>query len=184
MPDTSSSITVRRATSLDASALHDLAAVTFPLACPPHSRPDDVAAFIAEHLSEEAFLRYSADPQRVLVVAESGPASGIVGWGMLVLGEPADPEVAAALTARPTAEISKLYVHPQQHGAGAAAALMQSMVHSARERGAAAVWLGVNQHNARANRFYEKQGFKRVGVKRFLVGQKWEDDFVRERRLD
>jgi ribosomal protein S18 acetylase RimI-like enzyme len=43
------------------------------------------------------------------------------------------------------------------------------------------VWLGVNQLNARANRFYEKNGFAIVGEKKFLVGGKAEDDFVRER---
>lgn len=176
-----SSCSVRAATPDDAADLHALAALTFPLACPPHTRPDDVTAFIAEHLSESALRRYVADPQRVVVVAEA--ASGLCGWAMLVLGEPTDPDVAAALTARPTAEVSKLYVHPGHHGAGTSAALMTRMLEAARERGAVAVWLGVNQLNARANRFYEKQGFRQVGVKRFLVGQRWEDDFVRERVL-
>ena len=53
----------------------------------------------------------------------------------------------------------------------------------ARARGAAGVWLGVNEENARANRFYQKQGFALVGRKRFLVGDRWEDDFVREHVL-
>jgi RimJ/RimL family protein N-acetyltransferase len=41
----------------------------------------------------------------------------------------------------------------------------------------------VNEENARANRFYEKNGFAKVGTKRFLVGERYEDDFVRERVL-
>jgi RimJ/RimL family protein N-acetyltransferase len=45
------------------------------------------------------------------------------------------------------------------------------------------MWLGVNQFNPRANRFYEKSGFRQVGVKRFLLGGRYEDDFVRERAL-
>jgi len=45
------------------------------------------------------------------------------------------------------------------------------------------MWLGVNQLNARAQRFYAKHGFERVGVKRFLVGDRFEDDFVYERAL-
>lgn len=64
-----------------------------------------------------------------------------------------------------------------------AALLVEETVTEARERGAAGVWLGVNQENARANRFYEKSGFARVGEKRFLVGDRFEDDFVREREL-
>ena len=42
----------------------------------------------------------------------------------------------------------------------------------------------MNQQNERANRFYAKAGFERVGTKRFLVGDRYEDDFVRERRLE
>ncbi|MDQ4137674.1 MAG: GNAT family N-acetyltransferase, partial [Actinomycetota bacterium] len=38
-----------------------------------------------------------------------------------------------------------------------------------------------NQHNARANRFYEKSGFRTVGTKRFRVGAELHHDFVRER---
>jgi diamine N-acetyltransferase len=45
------------------------------------------------------------------------------------------------------------------------------------------MWLGVNQENARANRFYEKNGFAQVGIKHFLVGDRLEDDYVRERAL-
>jgi ribosomal protein S18 acetylase RimI-like enzyme len=60
---------------------------------------------------------------------------------------------------------------------------MANTVDTARLAGAATVWLGVNEHNPRANRFYEKSGFAIVGNKRFLLGGRWEDDFVRELKL-
>ena len=104
-----------------------------------------------------------------------------VGYTMLVVGEPTDADVVAALTARPTAELSKCYVMPGHHGAGVASALMTRTLDAARERGAAAVWLGVNEENARAQGFYAKSGFATVGRKQFLVGDRWEDDFVMER---
>lgn len=100
---------------------------------------------------------------------------------MLIVADPTDPDVAAALTTRPTAELSKCYVMPGHHGAGIAAALMAATLEAARDRGAAAVWLGVNDENVKAQRFYEKCGFVRVGRKRFLVGDRYEDDFVMER---
>jgi ribosomal protein S18 acetylase RimI-like enzyme len=100
---------------------------------------------------------------------------------MLIDGEPTDPDVAASLTTRPTAELSKCYVLPGYHGAGIAAALMTQTLAAAHARGAAAVWLGVNEENERAQAFYRKSGFVPVGRKRFLVGDRWEDDFVLER---
>lgn len=172
---------VRRAEATDAGALAALAAVTFPLACPPHTSDEAKAAFIATHLSEANFANYLADPSRALFVAESDGA--LVGYTMLITGDPADADVAAAVTLRPTVELSKCYVHPDAHGAGAASALMAASVADAAETGARGVWLGVNQQNVRAQRFYGKQGFARVGTKRFLVGDRYEDDFVYERAL-
>jgi GNAT superfamily N-acetyltransferase len=172
------SLSVRRAAVGDSEVLAWVAGVTFPLACPPHTTDEAKAAFIAAHLSRSSFDGYLADPARDILIAEiDGEA---VGYTMLVFSEPSDPDVAAALTARPSIELSKFYVLPGQHGRGVAAELMGETLSAARRRGAAAVWLGVNEENARANRFYEKHGFDKVGAKRFLVGDEYEHDFVRE----
>jgi ribosomal protein S18 acetylase RimI-like enzyme len=159
-----------------------LAALTFPLACPPHTTDEAKAAHIARHLGEDSFRRYLADDAHALFVADTD--TDLVGYTMLVEGEPQDADVARAVSTRPTAELSKVYVHPDHHGSGVAAALVAATVDEAIRRGAASVWLGVNQENARANRFYDKSGFALVGTKRFEVGDRYEDDFVRERVLD
>jgi len=169
---------IRRATADDAGVLARVAAVTFPLACPPSTTEEAKADFIATHLSEANFDEYLADPDRELFLAEQDGA--VVGYTMLVAGDPSDADVAAAITTRPTIELSKVYVLPEAHGGGVASSLVARSVEAARARGAAAVWLGVNQENGRANRFYEKNGFALVGTKRFLVGDRYEDDFVRE----
>lgn len=172
---------VRRADHADVEALAALAALTFPLACPPHTTDEAKAAFIAAHLSEASFTRYLDDSARVIFVAEVEGA--LAGYTMLVTGEPTDADVAAAVTLRPTVELSKCYVHPGAHGAGVASALMAESLAEATASGARGMWLGVNQLNARAQRFYGKHGFTRVGVKRFLVGERYEDDYVYERPL-
>ena len=173
--------TVRRAEASDAAALAAVAAVTFPLACPPHTTDEAKAAFIAGNLTETHFAGYLADPSRVLLLAET---DGIpAGYSMLVFAEPADPDVAAAITTRPTVELSKFYVMPEHHGGVVSAPLMTASLDAARAREVGAVWLGVNEENERANRFYEKNGFAVVGRKKFLVGTRYEDDYVRERLL-
>jgi diamine N-acetyltransferase len=172
---------IRPATADDAAVLALVAAETFPLACPPHTTAAAIADFIERHLSVASFEGYLADPERELFLAleEDEPA----GYTMLVYGEPGDADVAASVTARPTAELSKVYVRQAFHGAGLSQQLVERSVEAARERGAVTLWLGVNQENERANRFYAKSGFERVGTKRFLVGERYEDDFVRERVL-
>jgi ribosomal protein S18 acetylase RimI-like enzyme len=176
------SVAVRSASHEDVPELAEVAAITFPLACPPHTTEEAKAAFIAEVLSETRFEEYLADPQRAVLIAVDD-AGLLVGYTMLIFGEPHDPDVQAAISVRPTVELSKCYVLPDHHGAGVASALMAASIDEARAKRAAGIWLGVNQENARAQRFYGKSGFERVGVKHFLVGEVLEDDYVFERRL-
>lgn len=173
-------MTVRPAAHSDLDELAALAAVTFPLACPPGSTAQDQQAFIAAVLSTERFAEYLEDPHRVVLVADDG---GLIGYTMLVAGEPTDDDVRAALHLRPTIELSKCYVHPDHHGAGVANALMSASLEVARDRGAQGMWLGVNQQNARAQAFYVRAGFAVVGTKHFTVGTRVEDDYVLERPL-
>jgi ribosomal protein S18 acetylase RimI-like enzyme len=180
---------VRTATPADAVPLAELAAVTFPLACPPHTSDAAKAAFIAEALSSERFVEYTSDPGRVVLVAEDDAGDGtvddapLIGYTMVIFGEPHDDDVAAAITVRPSAELSKCYVLPGHHGAGIAGLLMDASLLEASRRGAVGIWLGVNEENARAQRFYQKHGFEIVGNKRFKVGDRLEDDYVLERAL-
>ncbi|OYD69789.1 ribosomal protein S18 acetylase RimI-like enzyme [Rhodococcus sp. OK302] len=152
-------ITVDRAGIWDSEAIADVAAVTFPLACPPDASDDDISAFIDNVLSVDKFSEYLTDPTRTVLKVISGDA--IVGYAMLIDDEPTDPDVQAALTLRPTTELSKLYVLPGNHGSGAAAALMDAAISHAQKCGSAGIWLGVNQENVRAQKFYTKRGSRR-----------------------
>jgi ribosomal protein S18 acetylase RimI-like enzyme len=173
--------TIRKATVDDAGRLAALAAVTFPLACPPSASTEDIAAHLANTLSEGHFQGYLADPGvTVLVIDAEGTLRG---YSLLVNRPAQDPEVASALTLAPSVELSKCYVHPEHHGLGAAAELMQASLQAAGAAGGAGVWLGVNSQNARAIRFYEKSGFRKVGTKSFRLGTTVEHDFVLERAL-
>lgn len=166
---------IRIAGPSDAAILADVAAATFALACPPGTASDDVADFISKVLSEERFAEYLADPARTLLVAGNGTP---VGYAMMVEGSPADPDVAAAVSVTPAFELSKMYVRPERHRSGAAQALMAASLAVARDAAAAGVWLGVNQLNVRAQKFYRKSGFDVVGTKTFQVGAHRHDDFV------
>lgn len=181
MSQTASRVSVRRATAADAAALHDVAAVTFPLACTPNTPEEEKAAHIAEHLSEAVFAHQLAEPARILLLALSDGEPA--GYSMLLRGEPVDADVAAAIRIRPTIELVRMYVLPGHHGSGIASTLMTATLDAARDTGAAGVWLGVSEENDRANAFYARHGFERVGMKRFHIGDRWEDDFVRERSL-
>ena len=175
--------TVRPAGAADVPALAAVAAATFELACPPSMTRDRVEAFVDEVLSPERFADYVADPARHVLLAESD-------------GDRAGLRHARRAASRPTTTSGP------RSGSGRRSSCRRSTCcrrPTARARprsswpgpssgrattGAAGVWLGVNQQNERAQRFYGKSGFERVGTKRFLVGGVYEDDYVMERALD
>ncbi|KZF05185.1 MAG: GNAT family N-acetyltransferase [Rhodococcus sp. (in: high G+C Gram-positive bacteria)] len=174
-------ITVGPAGLWETEQLADVAAVTFPLACPPGSTRESIEAFIDDVLSHEKFGEYLNDPNRTILAAREDDS--IVGYAMLIHGEPSDPDIAHSLTKSPTIELSKLYVLPGHHGREVSAELMSSVLALAVDAGCAGVWLGVNQQNHRAQRFYTKQGFVKVGTKTFALGSDIQDDFIMERTL-
>jgi ribosomal protein S18 acetylase RimI-like enzyme len=188
-------ITTRTASSADAPALAALAARTFPLACPPGTSPEDIAEFLATVLSASGFTTFLSDPTHTVLLSEEvAPGAGgtspeaapgePVAYALLVAGEITDPDVAAVVTARAPLMLSKFYALPAQHGRGVARTLMDEVLAHATRTGADLVWLGVNQENGRARRFYEKSGFTVAGTKHFPMGSQVHDDYVMVRRLD
>lgn len=178
---TDRTIDISTATAGDAVQLSACAAVTFPLACPPGSPPEDIDRHIATHLSAERFAAFIAASGHTVLCIRDGDR--IAGYSMVVLDQPVDEDVLAALSISPTVELSKFYVHPEHHGRGSARALMSATLDLASRSGLPGVWLGVNQENSRAIRFYTKSGFRRVGTKRFQLGDRFEDDLILEQPL-
>ncbi|MBX9922377.1 MAG: GNAT family N-acetyltransferase, partial [Mycolicibacterium frederiksbergense] len=94
----------------DLTELAAVAAITFPLACPPGVTAANVDAFIAANLSVQAFAGYLDDPQRVVLIARDD--TRILGYAMLIRGVPEDADVQRAVPLRPAVEISKMYTLP------------------------------------------------------------------------
>lgn len=173
---------VAPATPADVTELAAVAAETFPLACPASVTAENIAAFLSENLSADKFAHYLADAARAVLVARDD--TRILGYAMLIRGAPTDTDVARVLPRHPVVELSKIYVLPDAHGGPVAAALMNAAIDDARDHGAGTVWLGVNQKNERAQRFYRKHGFTVGGTKSFRLGDATEDDYVMTRALD
>src|SRR3984893_171788 len=174
-------IAVAAATEAALPELADVAARTFPLACPPSVTQENIAAFIDENLSQARLRDYLADSDRAVLAARDDGA--MVGYVMLIRGVPDDDDVLKAVTPRPAVELSKMYVLPGSHGAGVSSALMTAARQHAINLGAECVWSGVDQQNTREKRYYAKQGFTINGTKTFRLGAGAENDHVMVRPL-
>ncbi len=173
---------VRRATVDDAAETAWLAALTFPLACPPGTPPSDRAVHIAHKLTPGHFREWATSAEHALLVHDDG--TRLLGYVLLVLGTPdSAAETDAVRTASgleaPYVELSKIYVHPDVLGGGVAGALMRGAIEAAAELGPGLpLWLGTNARNERAQAFYRKSGFEVVGTRTYRVGDLEHDDVV------
>ncbi len=171
---------IRLATFADTAAVVELAALTFPLACPQDADPQAVAAHIATHLSSTQVTRWLRSDDHHLIVADS-PA-GLMGYALLIHGPAQDPDISAVVGTGPSVELSKIYVRPEAQGTGVARDLMTAALAAAVEQAPGRrVWLGTNGENARAQAFYRKSGFEAVGKRTYVVGGESHDDVVMAR---
>ncbi|CAM3072680.1 N-acetyltransferase [Mycobacterium intermedium] len=160
------------AAAASAGELANVAAATFPLACPPSVTATNVASFIAANLSAARFAEYLSDPRRAILAAHHDER--IIGYAMLIRDIPESDS---------SAELSKIYVLPDFHGRGVAGKLMDAVLDRAARQGVRRVWLGVNRQNVRAQRFYTKCGFEVSGTRTFRLGDQLESDYLMARAI-
>ena len=167
---------VRRATADDARLLAELGARTFYDAFVNHTQPADMAAYLAASFDPAIQAAELADPQCAFFIAETdGVASG---YAQLRGGE-----AEACVSGPKPIELVRLYVSQQWHGRGVGQALMRACVDEARRAQYQTIWLGVWEHNGRAQSFYRKWSFHVVGDHIFQVGSDPQTDLIMERAL-
>ena len=72
LEESTANVSVEQAGIWDAETIADVAATTFPLACPADASQEDIAAFIDDTLSAERFSEYLTDPTRSVLKATVG----------------------------------------------------------------------------------------------------------------
>jgi ribosomal protein S18 acetylase RimI-like enzyme len=173
-----SDIQIRQAAPEDAKLLTDLAYTTFwdAFAHHPKNAPDDLAHYMRQAFSVEKIAEELTDPKSLFLIAEvdSEPA----GYAKLIF-ESTEPEIIAEWPV----ELSRLYSHQKFLGQGVGQALMDACFDRAKEAGRDVIWLGVWEYNPRAQRFYEKNGFRLVGKHTFLLGADPQTDLLMQKVL-
>lgn len=176
MTQNSSDVKIRRATAADAQPISVFAARVFQQTFGPMNTPEDMQAYVARSFNEQQVTReLTAEGSTYLVAEDQG---SLVGYGRTAVGE-----VPAEVRGPQPIELVRLYVDSAHHGTGVSARLMQECVEAAKERGHGSMYLGVWEHNARAQAFYRKWGFSKVGEQRFDLGHDVQRDWIMERPL-
>lgn len=173
-----SQIGIRQATIDNARVLTDLAYTTFrdAFADHPKNAPDDLKQYMLQAFNVEQISAELADENTIFLIAEfeGEPA----GYAKLITGVSED-----AITAARPIELNRLYAHQRFLGKGIGQALMDECFLLAQKGGFDVMWLGVWEFNPRAQRFYEKNGFRFIGSHVFMLGSDPQTDLLMQREL-
>jgi ribosomal protein S18 acetylase RimI-like enzyme len=173
------SAVLRPATEADIPALAVLARDSFIAAFGHLYRPDDLAQFLDEWRTEQAYRDAIAVPAKRIQLAEiDGKA---VAYALIVLGDGME-ERPEPQPERPVF-LSQLYCSAEATGQGLGTALMDWVIAEARAWRADAVQLSVFSENFGAQRFYQRYGFEHVADIDFWVGNHRDDEFLYELAL-
>ncbi len=169
-------VTFRQATVTDAETLAELSATTFHQAFDGSSKQKNIDDYVNKAFNSAQLLLELQDPDAVLWLAELNEQA--VGFSKLIAGEVPD-----CIGDRRAIELSRLYVRQEFIAQKIGAALMQRALDEARRKGHQTIFLGVWEHNERAQAFYHKWGFARVGEHIFQMGDDAQTDWWMERKL-
>ena len=75
-------------------------------------------------------------------------------------------------------ELERIYILKDFQGEGLGRDLLEHTISIAIEHGKKYVWLGVWEHNEKAKRFYQKNGFYQIGAHSFVVGDDEQTDYI------
>lgn len=170
-------ITIRYAKSEDAAILAKLGSKTFGDTFGVDNTPENMAAYLANSFSPEKQAAELAEPGTIFLIAEIEGSP--VGFAKLHLGKP-----SKSVKAKSPVELERIYSLHDWIGRGIGAALMRACLDEAKKRGHDVIWLGVWEHNPRAQVFYGKWGFVKVGTQTFQLGDDLQTDFVMRKKLD
>jgi ribosomal protein S18 acetylase RimI-like enzyme len=131
----------------------------------------DLAAFLAASYTPARQYAELIDPDTETQLAFID--GRLVGYAQIGVNKlPFDPGPGRAL------ELYRLYVRGEVQGKGVAPMLMDWALTRMRARDAVQALLGVWCENARAQAFYARYGFAKVGTYKFPVGETLDDEWI------
>ncbi len=155
-------MSIRTALPSEAAALSALATRLFRETYQGQVPDSDIEAHVTTTLGVQALARELESPDRRVLVATQGEC--LRAYAQL---RPHPCPISLPFPA--PIEIARFYVDATLHGSGLAAELMAASLEWARTQGSG-LWLQVWETNARAIRFYSRQGFADLGTTTYDVG--------------
>lgn len=162
---------LRKANLTDLPELLVLAQTSFVQAFTEGNKLENVQAYLAEAFTVEQLTKELQNPASTFIVASW--EGELLGYTKLNLAE-AQTDVQDPASV----EVARLYTLEKAWGTGLGQLLLDAAIAFGRQEGKTWLWLGVWEHNARAIRFYEKNGLRIFGSHPFPFGDEIQNDWL------
>lgn len=174
-----SDLKLRRADQKDAGALAAIGSATFLESFAELIPGGDLILHCHKQHSVEMYRSFltAEDKRYSCWIAEIAETGAPIGYAVTC---PPDLPIAYEQS---DIELKRIYVFSKYHGTGAGAMLNHAVDTHASEVGAKNVLLGTYEANHRAIAFYKREGYAKIGVRQFQVGEQLFDDIVMAKAL-
>jgi diamine N-acetyltransferase len=165
-------IIVRRVTIADAAALSAISKQTFYDTFTGTCTEADMQIFLENYFNENQIKKELSTPNDFYFFAEiDGKPAGYIRFME-------DYSNFSVIKKWKAVELKRIYVVTECQGKGVAQKLMDIVIDFALKEKYEIIWLGVWEHNVRAQKFYEKYGFVNSGhTHDFPIGSTPQTDF-------
>lgn len=161
----------------DATKISEFGALTFNQAFGPFNTKQNMKEYLEINFNKERIQSQLLNPLATFLLAFEDKR--LVGYSMLLSGD-SDETVSG----NNPVELVRIYVDKSLIGKGYGSKLMDASIKKASEGNHDVVWLGVWEKNESAIDFYIRWGFKKVGLRHFLLGTDLQNDFLMERLVN
>ena len=169
---------IRPAAAGDAAALAEFAERVFDEVFSEGNDPGDMASYLNEAFSPDIQRAEITAPGSIVLLAVDPSSRELAGYLHIAPAE--RPE---CVDGDAPAELKRLYVDPALHGRRIGKRLLDEGIARAKANGVKTLWLGVWERNFKAQGFYTREGFTRVGDHPFVLGSDTQTDWIMQRSI-
>lgn len=169
-------VTIRKAGIEDLDILLPLIKTTFFVAFEHQNNPEDFKAYTDKAFAPEQVLSELQNPlsEFFFAVFDDEP----IGYLKLNYGT-----AQSDVKDEQSMEVERLYVLQEYQSKQIGKQLMNFAEDRAKQKMLRYIWLGVWEHNSRAQNFYKRNGFEKFGCHEFVVGTDVQTDFLMRKML-
>lgn len=169
--------TIKKVTTADVKELQKISRETFKSTFDPFTAPDDMARFLKEDYETTKLIKEIKNPNSrfffLLVKNE------VAGYLKINVGDAQTEHLKENAL-----EVERIYLRQKFQHQGLGLVLIKLAEKIARQEHYDYMWLGVYEKNYNAQKFYAKDGFKRVGQHTFQVGTDPQTDYLVLKKLN